>query len=422
MRKRWTSLILLALLSSSSAAEKSLFDSTALSGEWGGFRSPDSGVTLKLGYTQEILGVVAGGIRRHADYDALASIDLKLDLEKLVGWRGGTFRATGFGIIGSSLTSESVGSDCNVSNINYRNSVRLYECYLDQTLLEGRLSFRVGELAVDSEFFGSEIGDVPGGGLFFNSDFGALPIVSFNAPCAIYAIAAPGFRIKVAPTDSSYIQMGVYDGNPAPDLLGDPSPGFQPGRHYNDHGLDIHLASSEGAFLIGEAGFTTKRWPGSYKLGAFYHTDDFTRWRDGSAVSGIWAAYAIAGQKLWNEKPANAQGLYFFARGSMAPQNRARLEWAGDAGFDYVGAIPGRDQDILGIGFSVKNYSRDFSAAQQRAGQSAVEVESVLELTYQIEVAPCITVQPDLQYVIQPGGHVAASNAVVLGLRVSTLF
>ena len=421
MKNWWPSLLLFAGLSSSFAGERSRFDEAALTGDWGGFRSKESGVALKIGYTQEALGVVSGGLRRTGAYDALVSIDLQLDLEKLLGWSGATFHANAFDIIGSSLSSEAVGSASNVSNINYRNSVRLYECYLEQTFCHEQISFRIGQLAVDSEFFESGIGVVPGGGLFLNSDFGALPIVSFNAPCAIYAIATPGFRIKIAPTDSSYIQMGIYDGNPAPDLLGDPSPGFQSGNHYNDHGVDIHLDSSEGAFLIAEVGFTTKQ--GSYKVGAFYHTDRFTRWRDGAAVPGIWAAYAIASQKFCNENASDAQGLYGFARWSLAPQDRARLDWAGDAGFNYLGAIPGRDQDILGVAFSVKNYSRDFSAAEERSGQSALEVESVFELTYQVNLAPCISVQPDFQYVLQPTGQGrTVPDALIVGLRLNTLF
>ena len=56
--------------------------------------------------------------------------------------------------------------------------------------------------------------------------------------------------------------------------------------------------------------------------------------------------------------------------------------------------------------------------------------ETVLELTYQAVVAPWLTVQPDFQYVLSPGGSVpnpqaparAVGDAAVLGLRTTIVF
>jgi porin len=41
----------------------------------------------------------------------------------------------------------------------------------------------------------------------------------------------------------------------------------------------------------------------------------------------------------------------------------------------------------------------------------------VLELTYQIELAPHLIVQPDMQYIIQPGGTGHIPDALVLGVQ-----
>ena len=54
--------------------------------------------------------------------------------------------------------------------------------------------------------------------------------------------------------------------------------------------------------------------------------------------------------------------------------------------------------------------------------------EALLELTYVAQLAPWWTMQPDIQYIIRPGGNVpdpndpaaAVGNAFVIGLR-STL-
>ena len=55
------------------------------------------------------------------------------------------------------------------------------------------------------------------------------------------------------------------------------------------------------------------------------------------------------------------------------------------------------------------------------------DYETVLEITYQMQIAPWWVLQPDLQLIFHPGGHIAAPipappgqpipNALVLGLR-----
>jgi porin len=46
----------------------------------------------------------------------------------------------------------------------------------------------------------------------------------------------------------------------------------------------------------------------------------------------------------------------------------------------------------------------------------------VLEATYQAELAPWMTIQPDIQYIINPGGQSSIDNALVIGCRASILF
>jgi porin len=46
----------------------------------------------------------------------------------------------------------------------------------------------------------------------------------------------------------------------------------------------------------------------------------------------------------------------------------------------------------------------------------------VLEATYQAQITPWFSIQPDVQFVIQPGGNGAVPNALVLGLSASIDF
>jgi porin len=98
--------------------------------------------------------------------------------------------------------------------------------------------------------------------------------------------------------------------------------------------------------------------------------------------------------------------------------------------------LKGRDNDTVGFGFglthasgSVADYDEDLS---QFTG-SPVPVrgsETFFELTYQAQVTPWWTVQPDLQYIVNPGGGLSSpldpgqkiGNEFVLGLRSNVVF
>jgi porin len=41
----------------------------------------------------------------------------------------------------------------------------------------------------------------------------------------------------------------------------------------------------------------------------------------------------------------------------------------------------------------------------------------VAELTYSMRLAPAIAIQPDLQYIMHPGGTQQNGNALVVGMR-----
>jgi porin len=45
-----------------------------------------------------------------------------------------------------------------------------------------------------------------------------------------------------------------------------------------------------------------------------------------------------------------------------------------------------------------------------------------LELTYTLALTPWWTVQPDIQYIITPGGRSNVKNALVIGAQISITF
>jgi porin len=48
--------------------------------------------------------------------------------------------------------------------------------------------------------------------------------------------------------------------------------------------------------------------------------------------------------------------------------------------------------------------------------------EFVVEATYEAQLTPWFELQPDIQFVIQPGGSTALANALVIGLSATIDF
>jgi porin len=79
---------------------------------------------------------------------------------------------------------------------------------------------------------------------------------------------------------------------------------------------------------------------------------------------------------------------------------------SGLAGYFIVG-------EAAGFAFYYGGFSRHLP------GQT---YELVLERTYAIAVARWLIVQPDLQYIINPGGRSSVGNAVVVGAQLAIEF
>jgi porin len=136
-----------------------------------------------------------------------------------------------------------------------------------------------------------------------------------------------------------------------------------------------------------------------------------------------------------------------FTRVSASPEDRNHISFYMDGGMTYKGLIPGRADDTFGLSFGyaqisgqARKHDRD---ARLFAAASAVDPETgtftftggalpvrsseaLIEVTYQAQMVPGWTVQPDFQYVFRPGGNVsnprnptgaAIKNAAIFGLR-----
>jgi porin len=88
-----------------------------------------------------------------------------------------------------------------------------------------------------------------------------------------------------------------------------------------------------------------------------------------------------------------------------------------DAGLVYTGLVPTRDADKLGVAFGYAQMGSQYASLGSAQGLPGVGYEAVTELSYAMQLSPSVSLQPDLQYILHPGGTQQYGNALVVGVR-----
>lgn len=362
----------------------------------------------KFSYIAEGFANLAGGRERGAVYDGYLKLGFGVNLEKLLGWENTFFYANVLYPQGESLSQKYVGDLNTVSNIDAYDSLRLFKCWVQRNFADDRASLRLGIMAVDKDFFVSD-----GASMFLNSVFGAFAVIAQDTVAPVYPVSAPGVRIIVKPTDALLFRAALFSGD-----VGTPT--------NNPRNLRLDFRGTDGL-----DGFVEGTWSrvfadglrGTYKLGGFYNSKSVADLRGGKPHDYNYGFYAIADQQLWREDAVAAsskQGLNSFARIAFAPANRSLVAFDTDAGLDYTGLLPGRDNDILGIGFIYTRVSDD--AVDETGARYPTHYEAVAEVSYQAPINDHLVLQPDFQFVVNPGAVHHSRDAVVAGLRLSFNF
>lgn len=427
-----------------------------LLGDWWGLRTALSqhGVDFEFFYGGSFPDNLDGGARRGGVYEGAFLMMLDLDSEKLVGYEGGSFHVSSLWLNGEKPfsthndgTPAFVGDLNKVNLLDFPNAFRLWEMWYQQKFFDGKLAFKLGELSIDRDFIVPDLYTSLGSVTLLNQTF-LYPTLAFD----VYDIpgltprhhglastpnAAPGALVRWQPLPEAYAQAAVYGGDPD--------------QTYS--GTRFNLSESEAALAYFEVGYHFNQQTnesgleGSYKLGGFYHTGTFDDIHDGvtsafltaagfpappaSDHKGDYGIYFLGEQQFFYEKdksdPAK-QGLLGFFRLGAAPADRNLAQFGVDGGLVYRGLIPTRDWDTLAIGASYLQMSDDLRHAQEEANALAPgtfvvsDYETVLELSYKLQMTAWWTLEPSLQHVFHPGGSAAIPNATVLILQTTLRF
>lgn len=407
-----------------------------LFGDWDGVRPElDSlGIHLTLDYTTETAANLDGGLRTGVDYAHQVGIQVVFDGPAVANIPGFSLHVAVVNRAGRNLSNDYIGD-------HVLQAQEIYGAGFDEAL---HGIWLYGE----ESLYGGQV-DIVGGRIFPGMDFAAssfycnfMTLTICGHPRGLTGeqgfIDWPqntwGGRVRVKPTDDTYIMGGVYASQPYP---GGGQTGF-----------DMSTANITGAYYAGELEWGPTlgdaALPGHYKVGIGYDTTNFPD--EYSDVNG--GAYVLTGLP---PRMRSNRTQYWFTFDQMlthiGADPNAGLTLLGayvhddpnDSLFEHfvwVGGIAtgfwaDRPHDQIDVAFTYYKVSPSLSQTEALEQQDdlvpsyAYGVQShgmVFEANYQIPVWDGVMIQPEFEYFIRPGAAASVPNAFVLGLKTHVLF
>jgi porin len=399
--------------------------------------SDSNGITFNGQLINDMLWNTVGGKSPGGCDAGVLQFGFDADTQKLIGLEGGTLHTSWLWIYGRNPSSY-VGDSLGVSGIAANPAFRCYELWYEQAFFGNFLKIRGGLLALDQEFMLATTDS-----LFLNASLGLADIGTFNLANQgpQYPMATPGIRFEVNPTRWMTLRSVFSQANPF-------------SQQQNPHNFNWNFGPSGGLLTINEAVVNWKNLlssglPGTAKAGfwiqngpsptlpqdfsycapsnvqystGFYGILDQTIYRPDHPNKNV-PAFQHWGDSLLPEAAAGApEGLNFANRIGFCPQPDNPMSFQLDSALVYTGLIPGRKADRCGVAFIYGQMSSGYRNLAAQQGIPGPSYEAVGELTYCIQVTPSVTLQPDLQYVIHPGGTQEHLNALVAGFRATVAF
>lgn len=132
---------------------------------------------------------------------------------------------------------------------------------------------------------------------------------------------------------------------------------------------------------------------------------------------------SFAGAISESNSRLSEKGLYLISLITFAPSHNNALPFYFHTGLIYMGLIPARDKDRVGVGIAYGNFSADKIKAEVDGGIGVHQTyEAVVECDYRILLNAWSYVQPVVEYVVRPNGTGLVQNATVLGFQIGMTF
>lgn len=396
----------LLLIVTGAGAHADTSQDQTLTGDWNGARSAlaERGIAPYLTYIPGAWANVHGGIETGVGYEVLADFGVNLDLARLFDWPGARFHINWHWNEGDLPSQHLIGQFATDAVAGYEavNSVRFYEIYFEQRLPGDQGRVKVGQIAMDDDFFVSQYA-----GSLLNASFALFGSGRDQQLAPFYPVAAPGLYIEVRPSSAWTVRGGVYTVDVGNDVG-------------SNHGFDWGMSQGSTAALEVATKRSPAGLPGTYTLGIVATSKTVIDFQTGSTAQGSTGLYVMMDQALVAGSDGQPKIGGFLRIGYDPLASRALLYYYGNAGFTVSAPFAGRPQDSFSAGISHAAFASDYIAAQRAAGESVTDHESIVELAYAAVINGWLTLQPDFQLVLNP--HYSDTTAWVLGVQATIKF
>ncbi|MBC2595995.1 carbohydrate porin [Ruficoccus amylovorans] len=392
------------------SADQSFWTQEYLTGDWGGVRTElaDYGVSFEftniLDYYDDISGALSGG---GTVFNRVRGT-MNLDLDKLIGFTNAKFSVGGVSQFGSNYNRSHFGVLTNPSSIEGVNTTRFAQIWLEQTLFDNMLTYRIGKVDGVGAF-----GAQPYGGTFMNDELAYIPNLLFAAGLPFDPAQQLGAIITLRPFEDSqlegtYVKAGVFNTNNNNAI------------NFDNIGTDFN---TDGPVAVaGEIGYnfgaTPADMPGYVKAGIHHNFGSFVEVNSPNTSQGNTLFYVNVGKTIYKFDEDGERHLDASLSFSYAPKQNVNVyHYEMTALLRAIGPFASRPFDEAGLGFIAAWLTDDYSNSTPTTGTDPSGNEFTVELTYKARLTPWFTLQPDFQVVVNPNGNGSRSPVYIAGIR-----
>ncbi|ASG23516.1 carbohydrate porin [Nitrospirillum viridazoti] len=392
---------------------------------------PGTGETIDwlASYTGEAAANPSGGMRQGAAYAGQILLGADVNLTNALDWSGSTLHVAAVNRHGSNLAAQYLGSTTSLQEIYGAQNTRLARFTVEQSLLDGRLVVEGGRTVANISFLGSALC----ANFQINSACGNPTFVFKTSSFTWWPVSSWGAHATAWLTPTVYLHVGAYEVNPSH-------------QSSTEHGFDWGTATATGAIAPMALGYQTTfdndRLPRKYEVGGWYDGADYTDpLRDASGRAAVVSGQPNATlngrsgvffrfeQMVLRPDDTSQRGLTLFGVAMTGTSGRLIEDHFLELGLVQRGTFAGRDDDTIGFVVNQQKYSHDaleaLRLARAAAGGSGTPADDqiMMELSYGVQLARAVRIQPNLQYVIHPDQFSDparlrdAPDAFVIGLR-----
>lgn len=339
-----------------------------------------------------------GGISTHTQRGRWSSrydLNMSADLNKLLGLKDGKVFVHGWGgwPDEEGIDALSVGSAFGVNALAIGNrSMDIVELYYQGHFIRDDLTLAVGKMDFT--------------GIFDNSAYANDECCQFlngsfvNNPAIPFPEQGLGFVLNWDVTDWWYLKGGMADAR----------------ADRRTAGFKTTFSHDAAFFYILETGIS--KWDGTYRFGIWIDDKNKPRFGEDKSHHGDVGFYTSLDKMLIkkNNDPNDKRGLGGFFRYGWADSRYNSIASFFSLGFQYLGLFEGRNDDVLGVGYSREYFSN------HDAADFPEDYESVIEIYYNAQITSWFHLSPNIQYITNPGGAANVKDATVLGLRAQITF